>query len=63
MTRLTTKKIQWDNFSDTCNRMNRDPNHVLQFVATETGSECIISNNELSNYNYNHIFIPLLLLF
>lgn len=39
LARVGSKKVAWTNFYDICNVMQRSPEHVLQFVLAELGTE------------------------
>merc|ERR1712072_1219759 len=37
--RVGSKKVAWVNFAEICKMMNRPPDHVVQFVLAEFGTE------------------------
>jgi len=41
--RVGTKRTLWANFAENCKQINRDPEHVFQFVITELGTEASIN--------------------
>ncbi|KYK64287.1 putative eukaryotic initiation factor-2 beta, partial [Toxoplasma gondii TgCatPRC2] len=43
--RVGSKKVAWINFKDICNIMNRQPDHVHQFVLAELGTEGSIAGD------------------
>lgn len=43
--RVGSKKVAWVNFTEICNMMNRMPDHVIQFVLTEFGTEGSIAGD------------------
>mmetsp|Transcript_65738 Transcript_65738/g.140625 ORF Transcript_65738/g.140625 Transcript_65738/m.140625 type:complete len:216 (+) Transcript_65738:88-735(+) len=43
--RVGSKKVGWVNFTEICNMMNRPPDHVIQFVLAEFGTEGSIAGD------------------
>merc|ERR1712113_33040 len=43
--RVGSKKVGWVNFTEICNMMNRPPDHVMQFVLAEFGTEGSIAGD------------------
>ena len=61
LTSVGTKKTLWTNFNEICQMMNRNPDHVMQFMMAELGAEGSIDG--LQRLVIKGKFVPKVFLF
>ena len=59
VSRLSSKKTVWSNFNECCLSINRDKEHIKNYIICELGTEGSIDGNQYfilkGNYNQKHI--------